>query len=353
MSNKKWILWFITICGILLCGFGAVTVIIDPYFHYHKPLSSLQYPIDNERYQNDGIVKHFEYNAIITGTSMTQNFKASVFDRIFGVDSIKVPFSGASYKEINDNLLIATTCNSDIKLILRGLDYNRLLDTKDEMRYEEEFYPRYLYDNNLCNDVKYVFNKSVLFETTLRVLEYTNGGGTTTDFDSYSNWMQNYTFGKEAVEAGYARPEKSSVKSELSDEEYKNIRGNITQNVTELADAHPEIEFYLFFTPYSIYYWDSLNQAGTLEKQLDAEKYVIELILEHENIHLFSFFTEFDMICDPNNYKDVAHYSEDINSKILVWMSEGKHELNEANYQEYCWQMYEFYTNYDYDSLFE
>lgn len=177
MSNKKWILWFITICGILLCGFGAVTVIIDPYFHYHKPLSSLQYPIDNERYQNDGIVKHFEYNAIITGTSMTQNFKASVFDRIFGVDSIKVPFSGASYKEINDNLLIATTCNSDIKLILRGLDYNRLLDTKDEMRYEEEFYPRYLYDNNLCNDVKYVFNKSVLFETTLRVLEYTNGGG--------------------------------------------------------------------------------------------------------------------------------------------------------------------------------
>ena len=80
---------------------------------------------------------------------------------------------------------------------------------------------------------------------------------------------------------------------------------------------------------------------------------MIELILEHENIHLFSFFTEFDMICDPNNYKDVAHYSEDINSKILVWMSEGKHELNEANYQEYCWQMYEFYTNYDYDSLFE
>ena len=336
MSNRKWIIEFLAVCVILLGGLGAITVIIDPYFHYHKPLDSLQYPISNERYQNNGIVKHFEYDAVITGTSMTQNFKTSEFDEIFHVNSVKVPFSGASYKEINDNLTIAVESNPNIKIILRGLDYNRLLDEKNEMRYDMDFYPWYLYDDVPYNDVKYIFNKTVLFQTTLGVLEYTWDGGKTTDFDEYSNWMEYSTFGKETVDATYTRADRIDALEQLSTEDYKNINENVTQNITELADAHPEIDFYLFFTPYSIYYWDSLNQMGILEKQLEAEKYVIELLLLHDNIHLFSFFTEFDMICNLDNYKDIAHYGEDVNSQILLWMSEGKHEITRENYQERC-----------------
>ena len=353
MSSRKWIIEFLAVCGILLGGLGAITVIIDPYFHYHKPLDSLQYPISNERYQNNGIVKHFEYDAVITGTSMTQNFKTSEFDEIFHVNSVKVPFSGASYKEINDNLTIAVESNPNIKIILRGLDYNRLLDEKNEMRYDMDFYPWYLYDDVPYNDVKYIFNKTVLFQTTLGVLEYTRDGGKTTDFDEYSNWMECSTFGKETVDATYTRADRIDVLEQLSTEDYKNINENVTQNITELADAHPEIDFYLFFTPYSIYYWDSLNQMGILEKQLEAEKYVIELLLLHDNIHLFSFFTEFDMICNLDNYKDIAHYGENVNSQILLWMLEGKHEITRENYQEYCQVMKNFYTNYDYDALFE
>ena len=115
-SSKQWVVVFVTFFIIILLGIASITIIIDPYFHYHKPLSGLQYPISNQRYQNDGILKHFEYDAIIIGTSMTENFKASEFDKIFGVNSIKVPFSGASYKEINDNLKTAIKYNSDIKL---------------------------------------------------------------------------------------------------------------------------------------------------------------------------------------------------------------------------------------------
>ena len=47
--------------------------------------------------------KHFDYDAIITGTSMTENFLSSEFDSLFGVNSVKTTFSGASYKEINQN----------------------------------------------------------------------------------------------------------------------------------------------------------------------------------------------------------------------------------------------------------
>ena len=89
------------------------------------------------------------------------------------------------------------------------------------------------------------------------------------------------------------------------------------------------------------------------ERQLAGEKYAIELMLPYDNIHLFSFFTEHDMICDLDNYKDIAHYGENINSRILRWMKAGEHELTEENYEAYCEEMKDFYMNYDYDRLFE
>ena len=95
------------------------------------------------------------------------------------------------------------------------------------------------------------------------------------------------------------------------------------------------------------------KQSGKLDRQLEAEKYCIELLLECENIHLFSFFEEYDMICDINNYKDAGHYSGAVNSQILLWMKEGTHQLTKENYLDYCNNIREFYTNYDYDSLYE
>lgn len=58
-------------------------------FHYHAPLKFLSYPLVNERYQNNGIVRHFDYDSVITGTSMTENFKTSEAQKLFGSDFIK------------------------------------------------------------------------------------------------------------------------------------------------------------------------------------------------------------------------------------------------------------------------
>lgn len=350
--NKKWSLLVLVIMSSMLIGLGTVTVIVDPYFHYHAPLSALNYPIENERYQNSGIINHFQYDAIITGTSMTENFKTSEFDRMFRVNSIKVPFAGASYKEINDNLVKAVEINPEIKVILRGLDYNALLSDKDAMRFELDFYPVYLYDNILCNDVNYILNKTVLFEETYGVIEYSKSGKNTTTFDTYGNWMEGKSFGKESLDAIYVREEKAET-SEFCEEEKERLRQNLRQNVTALVEQNPHIQFYLFFTPYSIYYWDSICQEGTLKKQLEAERVAIEILLEYDNIKLFSFFDEFGMICNLDNYMDINHYGEDINSQILLWMYNGEHLLTKENYLDYCEREHEFYMNYDYDALFQ
>ena len=59
------------------------------------------------------------------------------------------------------------------------------------------------------------------------------------------------------------------------------------------------------------------------------------------------------MICDLNNYKDILHYHEAVNTQILYWMKDGTGELTWENYEEYCGRMRDFYVQYDYDSLFQ
>lgn len=365
MKGKTWIVSWLILVILTLSVLASWVYKIDPYMHYHKPdTSKYYYILDNERSQNDGIVRHFDYDAIITGTSMTENFRTTQMDEIFGVNSIKVSFSGASYKEINDNLVRALESNSDIKIIVRGLDYGRILDDKDIMRNELGNYPTYLYDDNLFNDVNYVFNKDVIFGRAYMMTVANDEEGFVpgiTSFDDYARWQEYYSFGKKTVIQSILKnvKEKSyqvhlsddKIENHLSLEEKEIIKGNITQNVTELADKYPNVDFYYFFTPYSIMYWRELVMSGEIYRQIEAEQYVIELILEHENIHLFSFNNRTDITTDLNNYKDIYHYGEWINTIILNWMYRGEYLLTKDNYIDYLADELSFYTEYDYDSL--
>ena len=346
-TGKKWCRNFIASFIMMMVLLGAVIVVVDPYFHYHKPLKCLAYQLYNERYQNDGIVKHFDYDAIITGTSMTQNFKTSEMDELFGTNAIKVPFAGAAYKEVKENLKRAIAANPDIRMIVWGLDFNRLNGDVNAVRFES--YPTYLYDDNLANDVKYVFNKTVLFNDTLKnVIYYSKTTNKSTSFDEYNNWNKRYKFGKEEVLKQYKRPDKvaETVGSQRLNKE------NIQRNVEDLIKANPNIDFYLFWTPYSIVWFDNINQAGGLQNLLRQEKEALEILLPYPNVHFFSFFDNTELTTHLGNYKDTLHYHEKINSYMLQCMATGEHQLTMENYQQYSQMVWDFYTTYDYNQIF-
>ena len=341
----------INIFGIILILFltAVIVIIIDPYFHYHKPIPFLSYRLENQRYINNGIIKQFDYNAIITGTSMTENFKNSQFDKLFMVTSIKVPFSGGSYKEINDNVEVALKNNKNIKYVLRGLDYGGINQEYNHMRYS--YYPTYLYDNNIFNDYKYLWNKEILIKGVAINLLYTILRKKSTSFDKYSSW-RNQERGKEVILKTYKRPEKEKIEKNLSQEDVERIDKNIEENVIKIPKQYPNVKFIYFITPYSIVYFDELNQKGEIEKQIMAEKYMIEKILEIPNIELYSFFNNYEMITNLDNYKDAGHYMGHINDQILDWIKNKEYRLTKENYQKYINKNLEFYKNYDYDKIF-
>lgn len=103
MKSNRWLFEYFLIVFCIILGMIICVVYYDPYFHYHSPNEKFYYNLKNERSQNDGIIRNFDYDAIITGTSMTENFKVSQANDLFNIKAIKVCFAGGTYREIDDN----------------------------------------------------------------------------------------------------------------------------------------------------------------------------------------------------------------------------------------------------------
>lgn len=342
----------ISITGILLVlgAFAGINIYVDPLFHYHAPLESLEYPLYDERYMNYGIAKNFEYDSIITGTSMTQNFNTSQWDNYFGTTSIKTPFVGASYKEVNDLLVHAFKHNDSIAMVMRCLDPTMLIMDKDERVYKE--YPDYLYDENIFNDVNYVLNKDNFFQFTEYVHTFMSLGGKSTSFDTYKNWSGLYPFGKNEVLAQFNRREIIEEVAPLTEEDIRKVTENMEANVISLARENPETDFYLFFPPYSILYWDDLVREGQLARRIEAHRIAIEMMLECDNIKVFTFMDVEEIVCNLDYFKDSLHYGQQISNDMIDAMALGSNRLTKENYEAYLNYLYEFYGNYDYEALF-
>lgn len=357
-KSQWYLIEFFAIVFFALGIVGKYVVEVDPFFHYHKPdIEKYYYTLDNQRSQNDGISKRFDYNMLITGTSMTENFKTTEANEIWaeeGANAIKVPYSGGSYKEINDNLVKALEHNTKLHTIIRALDMNYITNSKDLMRLDLGEYPTYLYDDNIWNDVKYIFNRDVIFNRVYPMLTETVEPGIRL-FDDYSNWMSRFTFGGETVMElnGEASDITVGEPVHLTEQEKERLLGNIDQNVTSLAKRYSNVDFYYFFPPYSIVYWREKVQSGHIYREIEAERLVIEEILKCDNVKLYSFNNRTDITTDLNNYKDSEHYGEWINSLMLRWMHDGECLLTEENYEAYLAEELAFYTSYDYASLAE
>lgn len=351
MSSKKYLAVVFSALAVLLALAAAPIINIDPFMHYHMPKEEYLYSMYKPWYLNYGIIKNFDYNALITGTSMTDNFKTSEADAIFGTNTIKVPFDGASFKEIDMAVREACEENDNLKLVIRGLDPVNVFKPADYEEYGEK--PTYLYDDIIFNDVPYIFNKEILInETFFNTIIYTRWG-TKTSFDDYMAWYSSYNYGKQEVLSKYTRPEKTDQKLEYNASAVEMVTENIAENVINTAKENPNVEFYYFYAPYSIVYFDRENQNGMLEYNIDSLETAAQLILECDNIKLFSFFDNYDLICNLDNYKDIIHYSEKTNTDILNWMKEGTGLLTKDNYKQHFENMRQFYLNYDYDSIFE
>ncbi len=351
-DSKKFTIIFSLSLATMIFACAALVYVIDPFFHYHPPRDFFEYDLYDERYQNDGILRNFDYDTIITGSSVAESFSKVKADQLFEAKSVKVPLYGGTLREIGDQLKRAFRYNVGIKKVIFAFDLGGLIVDKDYVGYDD--LPEYLYDSSLFDDINYLLNEDVVLYILGRLAGLTQAS-TGLDFDRYamgSRWQEGETGADFILKNTYTRRPEVLGETPFDDSDRDRIKESLEQNVISTAERHPDTIFYIFFSPYSILFFDEAIRGGSFSEYFEGMEYASTLLLDCENIKLFSFFDNFNLICDLDNYRDTLHYSRQVNQNILEWISKDRYLLTKENYKERQNRISRFYRSYDYDSLF-
>ena len=299
---QKFLKQFFTASVILLLACVLAVVVFDPFFQYHKPLKGLKAVLTDKEYQCVGSLKTFDYDSVIAGSSVSENYNNGWFDQGFGCKSIKAIRSYGATADLCYLLDIAFE-HQDLKYVFYNLDPSAL-EADPETTYELTGCPMYLYDDNYVNDVRYWLNKGVLMEK----IPYLIANSLMGDYDENNsyNWAQWKEFNSDMILGLYIR--KPSVSEMKPRDYYEDLLRKNLDLLTDRITAHPETEFYIFVPPYSMLWWDNIYREGDTEAYLYNMEQAMKTLLEYENVKMFYFQNYIDIITDFENYMDILNF---------------------------------------------
>lgn len=325
---KKYIKWFACGAAAILLFCMAMVILFDPFYQYHKPLPGLKAVLSDKEYQCVGTLKTFEYDSVIAGSSVAENYNNHWFDKGFDCTSIKAIRSYGATADLCYLLDIAFE-QQDLKYVFYSMDPTAL-GAEANTTFESTGCPMYLYDDNYLNDIKYLLNKDVLLEK----IPYMIANSFIGDYDegnSY-NWAKWKTFSKDVLLSNY--PRKETVDEMKSADCAKD---NLDKNIAllkEQIEKHPGTEFKILMPPYSILWWDNAYRTGETEGYLYNMEKAMEELIPYENVSFYFFLNERDIVTNLDNYMDAVHFSDEINHYICDSLIEDNYRVTMENYKE-------------------
>ena len=310
---KNFILW--VAAGLLLVA--GITVVFDPFYQYHGPLPGMKDVLFERESQVIGSIRHFSYDSVLLGSSVVENCDSSYLDNAYGIKTLKVVKGSGSTADLMYYLGKAHE-KQDIKRVFYGLDLFAL-KMPCEVTVVSQYSPNYLYTETILDDGAYLFNKDVLLKKIPLMLAYSfadkNTGGHAYD------WSEDKTFGPAKAMEAYAGPYVQSEEKDFTDDK-ATIAANIALITEEIA-SHPDTLYTVFFPPYSLLMWDDTCRQGELSEYCYMLDEALRTLLSYDNVEIYYFQTDTDIVCNLDLYMDKVHYSPDINQYMLTCMAQG------------------------------
>lgn len=320
---QKWIFSIAAFALNLLLLAAALVVWVDPFFQYHAPLADFPYLVDNQLTQNPGMAKHMDYDSVILGSSMTVNFNTRWFEELMGLHAIKLNYSGAYPKDQANIMEIIFDSGHEVKTVFLGVDVTTCTGGVEETKYP---IPAYLYDDNYLNDVQYLLNKDVLLNYVLRPLADPDKTDLATVYQSW--WTDEY-YNIQWVMHNYVPPE-ATAQETPADAYIESTDRNLRVNLCPYIERNPDTDFYIFFPPYSILYWNDVGQENHMEATMREYAYIAETVLAYDNVRVFYFPNREEIVTDLNNYADYTHYHARYNRFMTECFADGTCEVKSA-----------------------
>jgi len=343
--EKRFLKRFFIGLGAFLGIMILIVIIFDPFYHYHGPLGNMKAVLEERDYEVAGTLDHFDYEAIILGTSIAENYNTNQFLENFGMNTIKAIRASGS----NADLLyyFDRACqNREVEKVFYFVDYYSLGSPLETTFASAD--TNFITNDNPFDDIEYLLNKDVLLKKIpvqlaySYILPYDEG-------EAYS-WYATKEFSKQAVMSRYyPREDFLEMESiEAIDEIYY-------ENVDLLYDkilAHAETEFNIVFSPASAFWWDDAYREGKAEQYLYLVYYITEKLQTCNNVKVY-FYQADDVMFELDQYMDTVHFSEAVNREICDKLAMDIGRITVENAEEKLRELYELVEEFATEGILE
>ena len=348
MSGKKFVRLSLILTAVFLVLIAAVNIAIDPLFQYHKPWFGLEPVITNERYQNAGVIKHFDFDNAVLGTSLSENFIISEVNDTFGGNSVKLTMYGSSIYNMTYQLELMKKREVKPRVILCDMSPALFEAPNDTLKNP---LPTFLYNDNPLDDGEYLWNFSILNDFTYQTVML-NVNHSVPDYNTVFVSEESKNFGREKALSHYSRPKVSS--EEVDTEGYLALEKKNLALFTQYIEAMPDIEFVFFFAPVSMLYWDEQTRRNRVPTLKAAYTEACKTLTSYKNVKVH-FWADEEMLAvmsDLDNYVDACHYNGQVSSEMLRRIKNQQGLINSENYQEQVNILFKYIKKFKYDSYF-
>lgn len=329
---KRWFYKCIGLIAGLLVVMMGIAYLVDPFLYYR--VGDHKYWL-NSRYVTKGLLEHEEYDTVIIGSSMVQNFRIQSFRDKLGYEPVKATIGAMNLTEMKMVHQIALE-QPQTKRIILNLDLAEFTNEDQSV-----VFPDYQYDDNPWNDYRYLLG----YETWMRFLPidlvtdamYHMGIPMPekleqkTNVDYLADWSDDVIFGEEQAWQYYDALPKIPSGSD-SEEIFQTMVANFRALAEEIQ--FPEkIEYTIILPPYSALYWIQGGQEGTLEAELRFRGFLINEVKQRENIRVIDM-QNIPEITQLSHYHDLVHFDPEIQEKIVDAIQSGEHDLTSENEPE-------------------
>lgn len=296
------------VAGVLLLA--AFVALEDPFYHYHAPFFGEEAYMDNALYQTPGAAKNLKYDAVIIGSSMTENFRESWFEEM-GMNLQKLSYSGAEFKDYERIFDEVKKSSNNVGFVLTDINEFQLMSEVDAI-YQK--YPEYIYKGVGIGDVQYLLNEDVFWTAAGRALERVTGNKLKKD-DSYT-WEEAELFSKERACRDYdlfakGLEEKSKVGS-FDEDRLCSDRILLAEEkmkiITDIVETNKDVTFVFYYPPYSTLFWDEVIADDNIDEVMQIYLTSMRSLLGYDNVYVFNFQDYEELVSNLERYRDVCHH---------------------------------------------
>ncbi len=328
-TSRHWTAVIVIATLAILTLPAIITIVLDPFMRYHAPFDWAMPEFSREYYQIPGVLRHFDYDTVVVGSSMSQNFRIDEFESALGGRTVKatarglLPATGRLFVEIAEE-----SRHGEVRRVYWALDILTFNADKDAHYCP---LPDYIYSGNHLYDVQYWWNWTLLsdyYPVWLKpriIRNYKKRDRHLIRTDPARMFCWDYRAEPTGLEAmiAAAREEPLSFAPILPEKADESVQCNLLETVRK----YPETEFTFFFSPYSVYFWCAMEETGCIESALAFREALAGKLLAEPNVRLYDFSRARDHICNEMEYKDMSHFTGVQNSWMTRCFADGSYRV--------------------------